>query len=154
MYTILRKWQHENPMFLIDGTSWILLLLPIILRSEVHLVEWKSSRIRQWTSSPVPLPPVMWIEASCTFREVHWCSEKVASAPLSPNLCSDQGCFVHNAVTTYVVPKPSGSLGNSTMALMWPILKFPRVRIMTVEFNQSGGFVITSGFGGQRTPWG
>ena len=48
MCTVSRKWQTENLVFFADGTSCISLLLPIILRSEVHEVEWISIRIFQW----------------------------------------------------------------------------------------------------------
>jgi hypothetical protein len=70
MYKVPRKWQCENPVFFSGGTSWILLLLLIILRSEVHEVGWISSHILRWPSIPVTSPSVMRIEACCRVHEV------------------------------------------------------------------------------------
>jgi len=39
IWEIPRRWHHGHPIFVADDTSWILLLLPIILQSEVHVVE-------------------------------------------------------------------------------------------------------------------
>ena len=39
MWEVPPKWQHEHPIFVADGRSWNWLLLPIILRSEVHVVD-------------------------------------------------------------------------------------------------------------------
>ena len=50
--------------------SCISLLLPIILRSGVHVREWISSHILQLPRNPVLLPFVMKIEACCILHGV------------------------------------------------------------------------------------
>ena len=70
MFTNPRKWQPEILVFFADDTSCTSLLLPIILRSEVHVVEGISIRILQWPTCPVLLQSVKWIEEFCRVHEV------------------------------------------------------------------------------------
>ena len=71
MWKVPHRWQSENLMFVADGTSWVWKLLPIILRSTVHVVGWNSIHILRSSRSPVPLPSVMRSEACCKFHEVN-----------------------------------------------------------------------------------
>jgi hypothetical protein len=71
MCTAPHTWQ-QKPVFSLGGVSWISPLPLIILRSAVHVVGWISSHILRWPRSPVPLPSVSRIEASCRVHEVGW----------------------------------------------------------------------------------
>ena len=68
------RWQCENPVFFSGGTSWILTLLPIILRSGVHKVGWIANHILQWPKSPMPLIFVWGLKHVVDFMKLVGCT--------------------------------------------------------------------------------